>query len=338
LIRTSRVLSIAAAATGNTLAITFACVLGISLAGAGGAAASELPRNWPMSPDELERLLANEEFKIDEVKSAGGGVTGASKLLIEFHDGKKVKVKWKAVPPKYDGWNNSPRKELAAYEVQRLFLDPNDFVVPTSVPYCIPLKAYDQIRARSVASVKGTSCVLGVISVWMNDVDAPEEFFDKKRFKSDEKYARSMADMNLLGYLIEHKDGRQGNLLVSTIAEDPRVYAVDNGISFDPFPWNFFVTNWHKIRVPFLNRASVDRLRSVDRARLDRFGVLVEMAADSNGVFHVVPAGPNMNPKKGVRLAAGRIQAGLTRHEIDDVEERIKELLEEIDEGEIKVR
>lgn len=303
------------------------------------AFAEGLPRNWPMGSKEIEHHLESGQFTIKEVKSAGGGVTGASKLKIAFPDGAEVKVKWKAVPPGgLDGWNNSPRKELAAYEVQKWFLDENDYVVPTAVPYCIPLDAYKAISPTPVASVKGTKCVLGILSVWLSDVDAPLKFWNPERFKSDPLFARNMADFNLLTYLVDHRDGRQGNLMVSTDPSDPRVFAVDNGIAFEGFPWNFFVTNWNKIRVPYLNRRSIDRLRTIDRARMDKLETIIEVALDKDGVYHVVQPGPDLQPSKGVREPNGHIQFGLTRKEIDKLEKRVKTLLADVDKGRIKVK
>jgi hypothetical protein len=320
------------------LQTTVFCVVW-ALAAGRTALADGLPRNWPMAPIELEHHLEKEQFTILEVKGAGGGVTGASKLKIALPGVPEVKVKWKAVPQKsLDGWNNSPRKELASYEVQKWFLDENDYVVPTAAPYCIPLDAYKSISPEPIPSIKGSSCVLGIVALWLSDVDAPVRFWNPERFQSDALFARNMADFNLLTYLVDHRDGRQGNLLVSTDAADPRVFAVDNGISFEGFPWNFFVTNWNKIRVPWLNRKSVDRLRSVDKAKLDRLGTIVELASDKDGVLHVVPSGPNMNPKKGVRQNAGRVQFGLSSKEIRELDERRRELLDDVDKGRMKVR
>jgi hypothetical protein len=289
-----------------------------AVAAAPGARADGLSRNWPMPPNQLERRLADEDFTILEVQSAGGGVT--------------------VFPPRdLDGWNNSPRKELACYEIQKWFLDENDYVVPTAETHCIPLAAYKPISATPVASVKDTSCVLGIVAVWLSDVDAPEKFWNPERFKADPLFARNMADFNLLTYRVDHRDGRRGNLLVSTDAADPRGFAVDNGIAFGPFPWNFFVPNWNKIRVPWLNHQSVDRLRKVDRAMLDRLGIIVELAPDKDGVLHVVPSGPNMRPSKGVRQASGHVQLGLEREEIDELEKRIRKLLADVDKGRIAV-
>ncbi|MFN2376148.1 MAG: hypothetical protein ABR538_06405 [Candidatus Binatia bacterium] len=321
----------------TTSALALAIALGSAVAAA--AAAGQLPRNWPLAPSELERRFASGDFVILEVKGAGGGVTGAYRLLIEYSDGKQFKVKWKSVPAKSaDGWNNSPRKELASYEVQRWLVDENDFLVPTSLPVCIPLERYAPIDPKAKPTLPGTTCVLGVLTTWLEDVTAPEKLEDKKRLREDEAFARYMADFNLLAYLIDHRDGRRGNVLLSSDAADPRVFAVDNGIAFGPFPWNFLVRNWNDIRVPWLRRDTVERLRRVDENTIERLGVIAELAADEAGVLRPVQPGPNLDDDEGVRIRKGRIQFGLTEDEIDDLEDRIEDLLKEVDSGKIALR
>lgn len=309
------------------------------LAPAARAAAVDMPRNWPMAPAELEKRFATQDFEVLEVKGAGGGVTGASRIKVQYPDGAKLKLKWKPVPSgSADGWNNSPRKELAAYEVQRWLVDERDFLVPTLAPHCLTFDEYRPIDPRAKASLEGSKCVLGVVAAWLEDVDAPAEFWDPKRFDRDPAYARFMADFNVLAYLIEHKDGRRGNLLLSTDPADPRVFAVDNGIAFDPFPWNFLVTNWNRIRVPWIRKETVERLRKVDRAAIERLGVVAELEKNADGVYEVVAPGPNMDPDDGVRRRGNRIQFGLDDDEIEDVRERLHSLLKKVDSGRIRVR
>lgn len=303
-------------------------------AGAGG-----VPRNWPLPPAELERRFAEQDFRILEVKGAGGGVTGASRLTIEFPDGQVLKVKWKAVPrPSGDDWNNSPRKELAAYEIQRWIVEPEDFLVPTIAPYCIPLDQYGVIDPRTPATFRHSNCVLGMVAVWLEDVEAPWPFFDEERFGRDPRYARFMADFNVLTYLVDHRDGRRGNLLRSNDDDDPRVYAVDNGIAFSPFPWNFLVPNWSRMRVPWIRKETVERLRKIDDDDLEALGVLAELQTDGVGRLHPATKTANMDEDDGVRVRGTRVQFGLTEEEIEDLEERLEDLLEDVDEGDLAVR
>jgi hypothetical protein len=304
------------------------------------ATGGDVPRNWPLPPADLETRFWDQDFRINEVKGAGAGVTGASKLKIEYPDGKAVKVKWKAVPPlEADGWNNSPRKEIATYVMQRFVVDPNDYMIPTVAPHCLTMEEYKAIDPKTRPSLTGTNCVLGVIAIWMEDLEAPWPFFEEELFGKDPKYARYLSDMNVVLYLVEHRDGRRGNLLRSTDPSDPRVFAVDNGIAFDTFPWNMLVPNWNEIRVPWLARDTVERLRRIDRAELrTALGVVAEMEVDTNGMLHLVPPTTNLAPRDGVRRTNRRVQFGLTVDEIEDVEERLDELLEDVDAGKIRIR
>jgi hypothetical protein len=303
------------------------------------AVADPLPRNWPLPPSELQRRFEREPFTITEVESVGAASTGAVKLELRFADGKAIDVKWKAVrEDALDHWNNSPRRELAAYRIQQLFLDEHDYVVPTCALRCIPLDAYGPIRTDASPTLENTRCVLGLLSVWLKDVDAPEPFFDRERFARDAPYARGLADLNLLTYLIDHRDGKRTNLLTSTDASDPRSFSVDNGISFESFPWNMEATNWNELHVPWLRKQSVDRLRRVDAARLAELGVVAELAADENGILQLTQPSANTTPHHGVRLKDGWIQLGLTGAGIAEVRKRIEKLLRRVDEGEIAVR
>jgi len=331
------------------------CLLSASVAAADG-----LPRNWPMAPSELEKRFAREDFTVRKAEETSSGITGALKLVLAYPDGKELEVKWKSVPPgDADGWNNAPRKELATYEIQKLIVDENDYMVPTVGLSCLPMEKFQAVmQLKELAdqeggetdedekgdvddevrpSLPGSSCVLGVLAVWMKDVRARERFENLDRFRSDPLYARYLADFNVLTYLVDHRDGREGNLLESTIAGDPRVYAVDNGLAFATFPWNMRVANWWIIRVPWLRRDTIDRLRKVDKPRLQRLGVLAELEADALGVYRVVASGPNDNTKEGVRVRGNRVQFGLKPREIDQIHDRIQSLLKRIDSGRIAV-
>ena len=298
-----------------------------------------VPPNWPAPPGEIERRLAGEPFEVREVASTGAGTTGALKLELYFpqHD-ETIAFKWKVVPTgDADGYNNVPRKEVAAYLLQSWFLDPPDYVVPTTALRCLPP---EMLRSQGVAAkpnMPGASCVLGVLSVWLEQLTVPEHVFEPAQFASDARYATNLGRFNLLTYLVEHEDGRAGNVLVSKTPEDRRVFAIDNGIAFGATIKNWFVPNWNVIRVPAVPHLEIERLRRIGRSEIDRLGVVSELRADSNGMLAVVTPGPNRDPEKGTRVAPGWLQLGLTRSELDGVEARLKELLRRVDRGELPV-
>jgi hypothetical protein len=140
--------------------------------------------------------------------------------------------------------------------------------------------------------------------------------------------------MNLLGYLIDHRDGRLSNFLVPA-EDDGRIYMIDNGISFGPWIWNYFRPNWNVIRVPALVRDAVDRLRRVTEADVSALLVLAQLQADERGVLEPVRAEPPWDASQGARLRSGGVQVGLRADETAGLAERIQRLLARIDSGEI---
>ena len=81
--------------------------------------------HWPLPPDEAAELLETapvESIDVIERRHAGAGVTGAAKIRATFsHPPVELVIKWKELPRgSLDGTNNSPRKEMAAWEIQRL--------------------------------------------------------------------------------------------------------------------------------------------------------------------------------------------------------------------------
>lgn len=293
---------------------------------------------WPMPPERAEYLFTVGELRVLSREGAGGGVTGASRVMLHVpEDDLEFKAKWKEVPFFLDSWNNSPRRELAAYAIQKLFLDPQDYIVPTTTLRCLALDKYREHFPGAKPTFKGSQCVLGAFALWLDNVTIEEELLDPERFAQDPNYAYHLSNFNILTFLIDHKDGRSNNFLVSTNDADRRVFAIDNGISFDAWIWNWFVPNWNSIRVPALNRRAIDRLRQVTREDIDRLAVNAELHVDADGIYRPVEHGAALEPDKGVSTAPGVVQFGLATDEVDDVREKIEELLEMVDEGEVPI-
>jgi hypothetical protein len=322
--------------TSRTLAASLTLAAAFAFA---GPASAVLPSNWQIPPHEAEERFRSQEFKIRDAKLLDAGVTGAFTFKAEFPDGKVFKLKWKTIPRGGDGWNNSPRKEMAAYVVQKWFVDEEDYIVATLAPRCLGMEQFGSITAGGKPTFKGLNCVLGMIAIWMVNLEDPWPFFEEDRFRTDPQYARFLSDLNVLTYLIRHRDGRRGNFLRSTDLSDPRVYSVDNGISHNTVPWNFLVPNWNVIRVPWLRKETVERLRKLKEEDIEaQLGVLAEMRTDADGGLHLVENGPNLDPEKGVRVQKHTVQFGLDDEEIDDLQERLEKLLEDVDAGKIKVQ
>jgi hypothetical protein len=296
------------------------------------------PKSWPASAEDLERRLASENFEVRKVEGAGAGTTGALKLELFFpQHNDTILFKWKPVPAgDAEGFNNAPRKEVACYQIQPWFLDPTEYVVPTTALHCFPPEMLEAHGVRARANMPGARCVLGMLAVWVDPVTVPDHVLQPERFASDPEYATRMGRFNLFTYLVEHEDGRSGNFLVSKPPDEFRIFAIDNGIAFGAFIQNWFVPNWNVIRIPAVPHLEIERLRRVDRSLIDRLGVVAELKADANGILRPVPPGPNRDPKKGTRVTDGWVQLGLTRKELDRVEARLHDLLARVDRGELR--
>lgn len=294
--------------------------------------------NLPGLADILLGRMMHDSFELVADKPAGKGIMGARKWTIRFGgDGQLLKVKWKEAPPDGDGWNNSPRRELGAYQVQSLFLDTEDYVVPPATTACVPLDAFVPALGSPQPNLPGTRCVYGVLSAWLQEVEPVGKLLDKPRLRNDQRYARHLADMNLLCYLINHQDGRKSNYLISKDPDNPRVFSVDNGLAFGVWLRNYFIPHWNRIRVPALSLPSIERLRQIQPADLERLGVLAQMQVDARGILRHVEAGPNLNPSQGTRFQNGTLQIGLTQKEISKLEKRIRKLLAQVDDGKVEV-
>ena len=305
----------------------------------------------PLPAPLLMKLLTYGEFEILSDEPTGMSSMNSRKLELRYRGmspearrkigiKKRIRlkqpltVKWKEAPDHDgDGWNNSPRREMAAYVIQRLFLDPDDYVVPPTTTRCIALPQYQKIDDDPKPNIKPFQCAYGTVAAWVSHVDSPDHIYDAEKFKRDKRYAYHMANMNLLTYLINHQDALSFNFLLSNDPDNPRIFVVDNGLSLRPTWHNIFTNQWNRVRVPALPRKSIERLRNVTQDDLEGLGVLAQMNADAGGILHPVEPGENLGPKKGSRVTPNAIQIGLTTGEIEMIRKRLRKLLKKVDEG-----
>jgi hypothetical protein len=301
-------------------------------------------KNWPLPPAQVEELLTTGAGEVRHREPVGAGVTGAERFDVFFKAvNRTLRIKWKAAPPgDVESWNNNPRKELAAYAIQTWFLPPEHYVVPTTVARCVRLADYRRLDPEAQPTLAGTQCVFGVQALWLDDVEIPEVLWDEERFQRDAAYARHIANFNVLSYLVQSRDTTRENVLMAKDPKNPRVFSVDNGIAFDPALYNPFLNNWDTIRVPALPRDTVERLRRLDDDADDELAVVAQFEVDEEGMLRSVR--PIRRPDDdedeadratGVRWADGVLELGLTESEIDQVEDRLEQLLEDVGAGRI---
>jgi hypothetical protein len=293
--------------------------------------------SWPVPPNEAVGLIASGEAH--EVRVAGGtgvGTDGAATVgFVLGGDRKAFFFEATAVAEDPDGIDGAPRKELAAYVLQQLFLDPEEYVVPSCGVRCVPVDEWRRHGGAGDPQVPGTRCTLAIASLRLQDVTVPGVLYDRERFLTDATYARYLADFNLFTYLAGHSDGGAGTFLVSTDDRRRQVFAVDNRVTFGRRRPGSVPSDWSIIRVAALRRRSVERLRQVKEEDLRVLRVVWQLEGDATGTMRPVKPGRPMNPDRGAIVKDGVVQLGLTDGEIADVWRRIEILLEDVDAGKI---
>ncbi|HEU5209453.1 MAG TPA: hypothetical protein VFU06_08585 [Longimicrobiales bacterium] len=283
---------------------------------------------------DLEARLRDGPLQVVDWRGSRAEGDRTQRVVLMYEDSTILAVKWARAAPGAAAFNNEPRYEVAAYELQKLFLGPDEYVVPPTILRAVPrdwLREYDE---TALATFDGTSSVLVVLQYWLFNV-TNEKFWDEDRFRQDSVYARHLANMNVLTYLIRHADENVGNFLIGLDSARPRLFSVDNGVAFRSDPSNRG-TAWRNLQVDRLPHATVARLRAITRDDLDRaLGVLATFGITGGMLIPMGPS-PNLDERRGVRRNDEYVQLGLTRSEIDDVHERLRELLERIDSGRIR--
>jgi hypothetical protein len=304
-----------------------------------GAAGQDSNINLPVT--ELERRLGEDDFEVVSC-TPSRGLPGerTCAAALKYEDGAMLRSKWAPAPKGGGEFNNRPRLELAAYAVQKLFLDENEYVVPPTAGRCVAMTDYPPSQDPSAMPIQATfedwNMVLVVLQFWPWNVDGSVEakkILDKKRIKEDPLYARHATNFNLFTYLIKHRDSNVGNFLVSTDPNNPRVFSVDNGIAFSGGEESNR-GNWlEKIRVDRFSRKSIDRLRALTLEDLHaQLGVVAQYEVQGGAMVPVTPTA-NLDPGDGIRREGSVLQLGLKENEIERLYGRIQDLLEDVDKG-----
>lgn len=282
----------------------------------------------------VEQRLREEPLTVLTLTGSRKPEDRTQRVTLVYPDSSVMLIKWAKAAPGGSDFNNEPRYEVAAYELQKLFLEGSDYVVPPTVMRAVPVTWFKQYDASASPTFRqAEASVLLVAQYWLSGVTS-EDFWEKDRLERDSVYARHLADFNILTYLIRHNDSNTGNFLISQNAGDPRVFSVDNGLAFRSERSNrgFY---WRDLRVDRLPAATVARLRSITRAQLEaQLETLAQFEVRDDRLM-AVPVQASTDRNRGVRMKDGTLQLGLTRGEVGDVMDRIESLLKKVDEGKI---
>lgn len=306
-----------------------ALAVAVLLSALGSRAGFAQDANVILPVAKIESLLQEQPFEILNWRGSRREDDRTQRVTIAFEDSSVLLVKWANAPPNGAGrFNNEPRYEVAAYRLQKLFLDEPDYVVPTTVLRAFPIafvRAHMPEAKPTFKTVPGS--VLVALQYWLSAV-TPDDFWDQKRARQDTAYARHVGDFNILTYVIRHSDANAGNYLISTEASNPRVFSVDNGVAFASEESDRGAP-WRELLVERLPRRTVERLKAITRPQLEQaLGVLAEYEIRDSTLVAVAP-GENLDVHDSVRREGSRIQLGLTEYEIRAVEERIKRMIGE---------
>ena len=300
---------------------------------AGAAAAQDA--NLARSNADLESRLRDMPFEILAAEKARGLKEDvALKSEVRFEDGVEMRIKIRPANLGASEFNNEPRYEMAAYLLQKGFLDEPDYVVPPTALRVLHRAKIEPYIPGIFATFRGTNDVLVVAQYWLQKVTGPRDIWDPARFESDPLYARHIANMNVLTFLIKHGDSNPGNVLLSTDRATGRAFAVDNGISFMSLPSDRGEL-WRQMRVPRVPKKTVDRLRALNVERLDALVGAVGTWQLSDGRLVPVENAERLSGARGVRRGKGLVQLGLTYRELRDLDKRRLNLLKQIDSGKI---
>ncbi|HET7924901.1 MAG TPA: hypothetical protein VFL30_08380, partial [Rhodanobacteraceae bacterium] len=226
------------------------------------------------------------------------------KANVVFGERPSLLVKVRNAEPGANTFNNVPRYEIAAYELQKLLMDETEYVVPPTALRMVPLDALRVFAPNVRPTFSGADEVLCVVQYWLQDVQARTDVLDSERFETDAAYARHIGQLNVLTHLIEHADSNAGNFLISAEPEGARVFSIDNGVAFASEPSDRG-QQWKPMRVERLPADTVARLRQLTEADLvSRLGVLAQWEL-TDGHYVAVPLTDNVKPNAGVRRTAG---------------------------------
>ena len=300
------------------------------------ATAAAQDANFSQPVADLERLFTAEPLVIAHAEISRPNAKGDITLRadVSFGGQPPLRVKLRRAEPGANSFNNVPRYDLAAYELQKLFLDPAEYVVPPTALRMVPLADFAKYAPGVERTFSTADQVLAVVQYWLSDIKVVADVYDPARFAADPVYARHIGQLNVLTYLIRHRDSNLGNFLLGKAEVGARVFSIDHGVAFASEESDRGDL-WKDIRVDRLPADAIERLRQVTPQLLsDRLGVLAQWHLEG-GSYVPVANGRNLSERRGVRREGDELQMGLTTSEINAIHQLLAKLLKRVDRGDI---
>jgi hypothetical protein len=297
----------------------------------------------------VEGLLRDSALRIDAWRPAGGKQEARVLTLVAASGTEPVRfrAKWRAQSTAHG--LNDPRKEVAAHALQKLFLRPEDWVLPASAGYCFELAHYrTSIDPAAQPTFGGTRCVFGTLAYWLEQARGLAEarklgmlrgpsLLDLEAFARVPSFRRTLADTNLLAYLASNGDTHAHQFVLTGSRQRPRVHLVDYTIAFAEYrnPTLGWQDQWSILHVPALAYESIARLSALRFEELEQLLVIEEYEA-RDGLLLPTEASAPFQRDLGLRWSGSRLQLGLTEREISQVWNRLRELLARVERGELQ--
>jgi len=286
---------------------------------------------------EIERMMAAPELTIVSAEisrpKAKGDIT--LKADVSFEGKPPIRFKLRKAEPGADTFNNVPRYDMAAYELQKLFLDPNEYVVPPTALRFVSLAEFRKYSPGVERTFPGAEQVLAVVQYWLQEVKVIADVYNAETFATDPVYARHIGQLNIFTDLIDHSDSNAGNFLISRTTPGARVFSIDNGVAFASEESDRGKL-WKDLRVDRLPADTVERLRKITPEVLQQALGVVGQWQLQDGKYVPVPKGENLSPNQGVRREGDVLQMGLKKSEVSRIARALKNLLEKIDDSDVK--
>jgi hypothetical protein len=233
-------------------------------------------------------------------------------------------------------FNNEPRYELAAYELSRLLFPHDEQIVPAIALRSAPLAQFRAIDPAAVEAWRGTDSTFYMVQCWLNGAKPHPLAIDESRFAADPAYARTISRLNVLTFLIEHKDSNLGNVMLTGEGPAVRAWAIDNGVAFDSEESDVGIF-WKNLHVDAVDPALAARLRSLTLGELRaRLAVLAQYEL-VGAAWEPRAASANFDATRGVRRRGALLQLGLTNKEIGELERRRAKLVRRIEKGDLRL-